>query len=343
MSIRLILLLSPWILGVCLLEASELRLKNGDRISGELIKKAEGKVYFHSAVLGDIAVNEALVDRIDEGKPSPDSECGPKQGGGKSEAMASSSSTQPAAPTLAGQESYWQHFKAHFKGSFEFGLNDQTGRQSSINLALRADAEYTRKANAYKLSWRYLYGRADGSIQSDHRDTTFRWRRQLNKDFFFQIEDSYANDRVKGIDLNLEQSAGLGYNAIKSEKQVFIVGMGSTAQYREIYGTESGTVALADLFEEYSYKISSRLNLKQDSSAQYSPVNRTNYTLVNGHLTPTDSEATNYRVRFNVSLQGKFTDHISLNLRYEYEYDNTITETGLRADQRITSSIGYTY
>jgi putative salt-induced outer membrane protein YdiY len=54
-------------------------------------------------------------------------------------------------------------------------------------------------------------------------------------------------------------------------------------------------------------------------------------------------EAENYKVRFNSSLQGKLSERISLNLRYEYEYDNAILDKNGRTDRRVTSSLGYSF
>ncbi|MCB1103627.1 MAG: DUF481 domain-containing protein [Cephaloticoccus sp.] len=54
-------------------------------------------------------------------------------------------------------------------------------------------------------------------------------------------------------------------------------------------------------------------------------------------------EADNYKVRFNSTLQGKMSERISLNLRYEFEYDNAVLNKEARSDQRITSSVGYAF
>ena len=54
-------------------------------------------------------------------------------------------------------------------------------------------------------------------------------------------------------------------------------------------------------------------------------------------------EAENYKVRFNSTLQGKLSERISINLRYEYEYDNAILDENGRTDKRVTSSVGYSF
>jgi putative salt-induced outer membrane protein YdiY len=81
----------------------------------------------------------------------------------------------------------------------------------------------------------------------------------------------------------------------------------------------------------------------QDFLAQYSPVSRGDYILREGELVATNNEIRNYRIRVNSALQGKVTDSISMNLRFEYDLDNTVIEQSAKADQRIISSIGYAF
>lgn len=50
--------------------ADELLLRNGDRLTGKVTKRAEGKVYFHSDVFGDIVAPANLVTVV-EGTPPP--------------------------------------------------------------------------------------------------------------------------------------------------------------------------------------------------------------------------------------------------------------------------------
>ena len=48
-------------------------------------------------------------------------------------------------------------------------------------------------------------------------------------------------------------------------------------------------------------------------------------------------------MRFNSTLQGKVTERVSVNLRFEYELDNAIQIEDARETQRLTSSIGYAF
>lgn len=321
-----------------LASAAELKLQNGDRISGEILKAEGGKVHLRSDIFGEIAIPEDKVVSISKMENHPAEVVLPVSGG------VGSLIPKSSGPALGNSvKDRWAHFRKNVKGSIDFGLNDQSGRSDSINMSFYADAEYERKSNNFRIEGRYYYSQSDGVMQSDKRDLGFRWRRQLNKDFFSQILTSYGSDRPKSIDVNLEESVGIGYSAINREQHKLNVGLGGTAQYRYAFGTETGTVAMGDIFQDYSLQISKRLVLKQDAAFQYSPVDRMAFTYIDGKLVPANAEAANYRLRFNATLQGKLTERLTLNFRYEYEFDNTIMDPELKADQRIISAIGFTF
>ncbi|HRE81395.1 MAG TPA: DUF481 domain-containing protein [Opitutaceae bacterium] len=81
----------------------------------------------------------------------------------------------------------------------------------------------------------------------------------------------------------------------------------------------------------------------QDLLAQYSPVSQSQFTVRNNTVIPVAEDVQNFRVRLNTSLQGKITERISMNLRYEYEFDNTIVDRSAKSDQRVTSTLGYAF
>ena len=48
-----------------------------------------------------------------------------------------------------------------------------------------------------------------------------------------------------------------------------------------------------------------------------------------------------YDYKFHTSLQGKISKHLSLNLHFEYEFDNAILDPNARGSQRVTTTLGY--
>jgi putative salt-induced outer membrane protein YdiY len=321
---------------------SELLLINGDRITGEILSREAGKITLRNSLLGTVSLAETAVAstrQLASASPAPTTAAvAPAPG-------AVASTTTPAsgaAPKLLPPLSFAQVLR-DLKGSVEFGFNEQAGRTEAVTFSLRGDADYVRGDNSYHLAGRYFYGKYNGALQSDRRDTSFRWRHELAPRFFSQAASHHVVDHVKSIDFDLEQSAGLGWAAVKTDRQLLNLIAGATGQYRQAYGMQAGTIGFADLSQDYSFKFNQHFSLKQDSSVQYSPVGRTGYTQLNSLLVPVDDGATNYRLRFNIALQSKLSGHFSMNLRYEFERDNALHDRKLKTDERVSSTLGYSF
>lgn len=351
---------------VSALAAAELKMKNGDRITGEIVSRADGKIKIKTALFGTLEVAESAVESIAiaQGKaPEPKKEASPKpaqpgEAQRPEEVRVVAGAAAAAKPRLqrimVGIPGVLPLLQSPVgvrlreivdgtKGNVQFGLTDQTGRRKSVDVSFIGNAEYVTESNNYRVNGRYLYGRAEGQVVTDRREATFRWRHDLKRHIFSQTVTTYNDDAIKLIDLNLEQSVGLGVTAYRKHGCIFNVGAGFTSQYRKLQEYESGTVVLGDFFEDVTYKITDRISFKQEGSAQYSPVSRASYVIVNGAMLPATDEASNYRFKLNAALQSKISSHLSVNLRYDFEFDNTIGEQGLKADQRITSTIGYDF
>jgi len=322
--------LAAWLLPAALMamtagtmRADELYLPNGDHLTGQLVRRGEGKIYFRSAFLGEITVaeNDAVV--VEAALPAAK-----RSSDGKSAA--------PGTAEQTPQPGLW-------KAKVEFGFLSQSGRVDTQNLHLRANVERTEGRDSYRFDGRYLYLKSNGVLSADRDDLSFRWRRELSGRVFVQALTTYGRDNVKLIDYDYTQNIGMGYKLVQRAQQTVSVGSGVAAQYRSAFGIENGLTCLGQVFEDYVYKINDRLSLTQESDAQYSPASSGRFTVANGQLVPAGSEAQNYKLGFHSALQGMITKALSLNLRFEYEYDNAVLDRAARADQRVTSTLGYSF
>lgn len=323
------------------LPGAELHLNNGDRITGHVIMRVDGKIHFRSDVLGDLVVNEtdaAIVD-TPEVPVEPLSGLPPTQPKPKAK--------KPAAGTVAANESGLIQPAPppppKWKGKVEFGFHNQSGRSEINNTSLRAEAELKSGRDSYRATGRYLYGENNGNLASDRNDASFRWRREMSERVFGQSLTSYARDQITQINLNLEQNGSLGYQLVQNDQHKVNVGAGLTAQYRDAEGLEPGFNYFGELFQDYTYKINGRLTVSQALNALYSPNGRARLATSTINTNTLADDVDNYKVRFNSTLQGKMSERISLNLRYEYEYDNAVLNREARSDQRVTSSVGYAF
>ncbi len=327
--------LTFWLLALAIglsfpLHAMELHFRNGDQITGTFVARNNGFIIFRSALLGEITVPESEAVLVDTPETPVESLAGlPPKDSSLPKAVIKSSGigVKPLKPA-------WH-------GKVEFGFNSQTGRTDGTDLSVRAEADKKSEADTYHVEGRLLYSEQYGNKTTDNDSIVFRYRHDLSTNVFAQSQSSYSKDRLAQINDDAEQNVGLGYRLIDEARNKANIGAGATAQYREATGIQSGLTYLGEIFEDYTYKLTGRLTITQNANFGYSPEARDRLVTVNGTTVATDEQATNYRVRFNTALQGKMTEHISLNLRFEYEFDNAILDPHEKVDQRVTSSLGY--
>jgi len=331
------------------LAAAELRLSNGDRLTGTLIERSEGKLHFRSPLLGDLVIDESAATLVEAEQAlvaaneseSTDAQLAQAQAEVEIEAGA-----EAAAPLVAAVEAGESDGETSssggvqvpprvtWSGQIELAIFSQTGRSKNQNSSLRFEASRVSKRNNYRLRSRYLYGKNADQVANDRVNADLRWRRELGPRLFTQSQTSYLRDRVAQIAFNAEQNLSLGYQFLKNARHDLNVGAGATALYRDVTGPSQSGLYLAETFQDYTYKLNHRFTISEGLNLLYSP---------DGRVVGTSADNAHYKVRFNSALQGKMTERISLNLRFEYEYDNSIVVKEARTDQRITTSVGYSF
>ncbi|MCX6936976.1 MAG: DUF481 domain-containing protein [Verrucomicrobia bacterium] len=336
----------------------ELQLANGDRLTGELIWRVDGKIRFRSPILGDLTLAETdaaileITDRNDT-PPSPNAVTGtpektaplPEKKSPTAPAITRTTASTPAVtsvPSANPANTKIPPIKP-WKGKLEYGYAQQTGLKDTLSYNLRGEAEKQINQHSLKTTGRILYAEQNKRPSADRTDSNFRWRYQISKRTFSQAQTTYLRDDITQIHANFEQNVGLGYRIIDLKRHAVNVGAGITGQYRDWDAGTSGFAPYGEIFEDYSFKINDRITLTQDIVVQYSPADRAFNIPANGRPAAVNPDAENYKVRFNASLQGKVTERISVNLRFEYELDNAIQLQGGRKNERITSSIGYAF
>lgn len=326
----------------------ELRFPNGDRISGKVVSQEGGKIRFVSETLGELEVPAAGVEvaldipdtPVEALAGLPPAKEKPVQAPPQTPPPEQPAQVRPPPPpavtpaALAKDASRW-------KGRIEAGFVQHSGRNDRVDLSLRADAERKVGRNQLRFEGRVLYAQSAGTQTNDRRDGQFRWRYDITDRMFTQAQTSAYTDEVKRVDVNAEQNFGLGYKLFQHERHVLNVGAGLTAQYRESPLSSDGWAYLIEAFQDYTWRINGRITISQNASAFYSPPELGSRNIASSAAN--DGSLGNYRLRFNSTLQGKVTDQISMNLRYEFEHDATIANPALRDDQRISSSIGYAF
>ncbi len=324
--------------------SSVMILANGDRLTGTVIKREHGKIYFHSDVLGDLVApaNQVAI----ENKPS-------------SSVPSNSLAGLPPAPakepeiSRAGPGGWWwpwwisrpllilRPVVTKWSGKVEFGYGNELTTIRTVTTTLRAEAERKVGPDDVLFKGLYLYGRSDGTETTNQDEIDLRWRHNLTQRLFTQTLTTYSSDKIRRLNDDLEHTAAVGYKLFANPRQTLDAGIGMMGQYFDATGVQKGADYLGNSFQDYTYKINGQYTFLEDASIQYSPERRGRFGVVPNLSIPASGATQNYDYKFHATLQGKITEQLSLNLHYDYEYDNAVLDPHSRADQRIATTLGY--
>lgn len=308
-------------------------LANGDRLTGDLVGQDETAIEIQHPQLGLLKLPRTLL-KAESPKPE-------KTGDDLEEPMLAD---HPDADTDAEGDGAGKSpdtaVKAKvpkWKRQVELGYSQQSGAKEKQDLSVRLQLDGKQGDNTYRGTIRLLQAHTDEETVTDRSEASFRWRHDINKRLFTQALTTYSEDKVRKIDLSLEQQFGGGYKVLDSSRHKANVGLGAVVQYLDRQETEQQTALLGSFFQDYAYQWNKRVKVMQESSFMISDTGTLN--IRNG--VPDGPTEGSYRLKFNTGLQSKVTQQMSLNVRFEYDYDRSVLERDLRADQRLTTSLGY--
>jgi putative salt-induced outer membrane protein YdiY len=301
-------------------------LANGDRLTGALVAETDSGIEIDHPQLGRLVIAwEALQ------KPA-----GPS--------VVEKAVAPDVAPvnTVAATSSV-PLSRVQWIRQLDFGYARQDGAKSRQELSARAQIEARAGRDNYRGTARVLRAESQGVLTSDRHEADFRWRREFNKRLFGQALTTYASDDIRKINLSLEQQVGGGYRIIDGERQKLNLGLGAVLQRLAREGYENHTALLGSAFQDYAFALNDRFRITQEATFLVS--DEVSMAVRGGQsaLPLVPSQGGNFRLRFNTNLQSKMTSQISLNLRYEYDYDRSLPDPNLRTDSRLTTSLGYSW
>ena len=294
-------------------------LLNGDRLTGELVREDAQFIEVQHPQLGRLKVARTALRAPVEVSARP---VDAKDTGAT--AVAVKVPVKPEGPPP-------------WKRQMEVGYAQQSGATEKQDLSVRLQLDGREGANTFRATGQLLRSEADGKTVTDRQEGDFRWRYDINKRLFTQALTTYAEDNVRNIDLNVEQQFGGGYRLVDTTKQKANVGLGAVVQFLQRKAADDQTSLLGSFFQDYAYQLNNHFKLVQEATLLVS--NTGALSAKNGVIGPNNDGS--YRLKFNTGLQSKVTDHMLLNVRFEYDYDRSVIESDLRADQRLTTSLGY--
>lgn len=324
--------------------ADQITLKNGDRVTGTIVKKDGGTLTIKSTVMGLITVpwdrvNEVRSDApLNVVLPSGTVQSTVATSDGKLQ-LEGKQQTIPLSEVIALRDASEQ--KAYerlqrpswgglWAGAANIGFAGTSGNARTLTFTTAVNA--ARVTSTDKTSVYFNTIKASALVNGTNSDTAQAVRGGIGYDhnvsprLFVNVFNDYEYDRFQNLDLRFVLGGGLGFHAVKTERSKLdlLAGM----DYNHSKFSTPLTRNSAELFwgDEYGLKVTGATSLVQS------------FRMFND-LTNTGS----YRVNFDVGGTTKLSKWLSWNLSLSDRYLNHPAPGRKTNDFLYTTGIGITF
>lgn len=276
-----LLFLSVWL---PILSADQVVLKNGDTLTGAIVKKDGAKLTIKSELLGEVSMPWTAVKSIKSDEsltvvlPGGESVAGKISTAGDSLEVATAGGMK-SAPLSAvtsvrnpAEQHSWERLQHPgllelWTGFFDLGLALARGNARTDTLTTSFSATRVTRKDKVALSFNQIYGTAringlTSTIASAVRGG-WTYNRDLTPRFFISTLNTYERDSFQDLDLRFVAGGGFGVNTIKNEKtNLSFIGGGDYARENFTNHLHRNS-AEANFGDDLLYKLSAATNLTQ--------------------------------------------------------------------------------
>jgi len=324
-----------------LLAASQVTLKNGDRISGQIVKKDGDKLVVKADLLGEVTVPWAAVTTVVSDEPVTVVLPGGKSvtgkiatTDGKLEIITSTGTETAVIPDVsevrnAAEEAKYRKLlhpglRELWTGYTDFGLALARGNARTTTFTTAFMATRASRTDTIKVHFNQIYATAtvDGTAATTAQALRGGWGydRNLSSKLFLNLFNDYEKDKFQSLDLRFVFGGGAGFHAVKTDRTVLDL-MGGVDYNRERFSTPlTRNSAEAYMGDDWTYKLSSASFLTQ--SFRFFP-----------NLTNTGD----YRINFDVGAVTALKKWLSFQLTGSDRYLSTPVGGRKRNDVLLTT------
>ena len=327
-------------------------LSNGDRLSGEIVEQDADSVTIKMAVGGaTVKLPRSALKAPTEGEPAPQAI--------SLKTPATPTKTPPppstvpvaqaeeTAPTETDQHqfiglpnrayeswiSFWEDnllFRAlariyplmDWKNKVDLGFFNQRAEKDEQSLTIGLLTEKRKEKHQTRLQLTYEYAKSTlirttidpltgdpkrERITTKTRDRirgNARYRYDYVKSFFAQTDTRYQRALVSNIFHEVDELLGIGYRWIDTDRLEGTITPSVGFGYRDIVPDEPSWEWLASLQQDLTLTLTERVKISEESILTYAP-----------------SETGDITVNFKAGLENKLNQRLSLNLSYDFTYD----------------------
>jgi putative salt-induced outer membrane protein len=219
--------------------ADQITLKNGDHLSGTVVKSDGKTLVLHTEFAGDVTVQFAAITQITTDKPlhvalsNGQTVVGPittsdgrleiasKSGAAVETPKESVVAMRNDADQLAYEKALHPGLLEGWNGGANVGFSLTRGNSQTENLSLAFTAARATKTDKLSLYTNAVYGTNNLATPSTTANTEaggIRYDRNVNPKMFGFVGADFMSNALQGLNLRSVGSVGAGYHAIKNDR-----------------------------------------------------------------------------------------------------------------------------
>ena len=264
--------------------ADQVVLKNGDTITGTVIKKDGDKLTLKSEFLGEVTMPWSAVKSLKSDQdlnvvlPGGETVKGKVSTTGETLAVATPAGEKTAALTAvtavrdAGEEHNFERLQHPgllelWTGSYNFGLALARGNARTATLTNAFTAARVTRKDKIAVHFNEIYATAlvNGVNAATASSLSGGWQynRDLNPRLFVAATNDYDHDRFQSLDIRAVFGGAAGWNALKGKKATLSFQGGGDYEHESFMANISRNSAEANVGDNFTYKLSGSTSLTQ--------------------------------------------------------------------------------
>ncbi|MBN2161746.1 MAG: DUF481 domain-containing protein [Pontiellaceae bacterium] len=309
-------------------------LKNGDRLTGDILKETEENVYFRSRAFGAVSLRQADIREVHRGS-EPDLAAQGKQAPQTGDpALASAPEKKAQSDSLKPEEkkkSKWSGqagLALAMRESTKFNSTGVTGKDQNETYRFHGKLGWKEQKDQLSWDWTYRYSRDEYEKQDDYLNITQNYTHDFWENYYATAKTMYQQDYRRTIEHEYLQTAEMGIKWVS--KPNFELSTSAGGGYHKYDRTNQSSSSEPE--EEVSVFF--------DQSMRWTVVNSLTLIQKYTHL----GDLTNYHFVFSAGLENKLIQDLFVRMEYRLDQDTGVStdDSGYR-DRALLTSLLYKF
>jgi putative salt-induced outer membrane protein len=331
----------------CALYADRIILKNGDRVTGSIVKKDGANLTVKSELFGEIVM---AWDKVDSVKTDAPLNVATKDGKTVQGTLAlangvvdlttpAAKQTVPVADVTAIRNADEQKaferlgnpgWDQLWVGSGTVGFSGSKGNAQTLTFTTGVNAQRVTRTDKMTVYFNSIKASAFSSGKDSNTAQAARgglaYDHNIGPRLFVNVFNDYEYDKFQNLDLRFVLGGGIGFHAIKTDRSIFDI-LGGADYNHSSFSTPATTQSAEAFFgDDYNRKIGKLASFNQTAR-------------MFNDLTTTG----NYRVNFDAGTSVKLLKWLNWNLAFSDRYLSSPAAGRKANDILYTTGLGFTF